>query len=235
MATTLTDIFREEVLQLDGVGRFSPSRRFTSIYHRFDPADRIFFVSSGLVKLFNRGKDGKEVILRIVSAGDWFGEDTLTEDPRRGTAAEILQEAVIFSIPRSVLLSFAEGRPGFWHLLASSLSGRQRFAEMKNEMLCTEDVETRIVHFVRTLAQRLKQDGQSSDFMIPLSQSELASLIGATRETTSTTLNMMARKGMLKLGRRLLIVPSIEGLEPATVGDAELQTFSASAPGGARS
>ena len=51
-----------------------------------------------------------------------------------------------------------------------------------------------------------------AEYSIPLSQGELASLIGATRETTSTTLNALARKGVIRLGRRQLIVPSIDGV-----------------------
>ncbi len=50
---------------------------------------------------------------------------------------------------------------------------------------------------------------------MPLSQSELASLIGATRETTSTTLNALARRGLIRLGRRLLIVNSADAVRSA--------------------
>lgn len=214
MAATLTDMFREEILQLDGVGRHSPSRRFSSIYRQSDPAGHIYFVAAGLIKLFNRDKDGKEVILRIVAPGEWFGAEALTDSGIRGASAEILQEAVVFAIPRAILASFAESRPALWPLLAASLVARQRQAEIKIEMLCMADVETRILYFIRDLARRLKQEGQSTEFMIPLSQGELASLIGATRETTSTTLNMLARKGILRLGRRLLIVPSLDAPEP---------------------
>lgn len=233
MAASLTDMFREEILQLDGVGRYSPSRRFSSIYRQSEPADRIYFVAAGLIKLFNRGKDGKEVILRIVAPGEWFGTEALTDSGIRGASAEILQEAMVFTIPRAILASFAESRPAFWPLLAGSLAAGQRQAEIKIEMLCMEDVETRILYFIRDLACRLKQEGQSAEFMIPLSQGELASLIGATRETTSTTLNVLARKGILKLGRRLLIVPSLTALEPKPVTEA-VQPLSASAQAGSR-
>jgi DNA-binding IclR family transcriptional regulator len=55
----------------------------------------------------------------------------------------------------------------------------------------------------------------NGEYSLPLSQSELASLIGATRETTSTTLNALARRGLIKLGRRLLVVPSADNLRVA--------------------
>ncbi|HVT91634.1 MAG TPA: Crp/Fnr family transcriptional regulator [Bryobacteraceae bacterium] len=233
MATTLADLFRGEMLQFDGVSRFSPSRRFTAIFRQSDPADSIFFVSAGLVKLFNRGHDNKEVTLRIAAPGEWFGEDALTENATRGSSAEVVQEAVIFTIPRTVLSAFAAKRPEFWPLVVNSLAERLRSAEEKVQLLCTADVETRILHFVRSLASRLKDDGQSSHFSIPLSQSELASLIGATRETTSTALNMLARKGVLYLRRRLMVIPSLEALEPSPAEEAA-EALSASAQAGSR-
>ena len=51
--------------------------------------------------------------------------------------------------------------------------------------------------------------------MIHISQNELASLVGATRETTSTTLNALARQGLIVLGHRLVVIPSLELLHEA--------------------
>ena len=62
------------------------------------------------------------------------------------------------------------------------------------------------------LAKTFGAKSNASEYSIPLSQGELASLIGATRETTSTTLNALARRGIIRLGRRQLIVPSVEGI-----------------------
>jgi CRP-like cAMP-binding protein len=62
------------------------------------------------------------------------------------------------------------------------------------------------------LARVFGAKSNGSECSIPLSQGELASIIGATRETTSTTLNTLARQGVIRLGRRQLIVPSIDGV-----------------------
>jgi CRP/FNR family transcriptional regulator len=57
-------------------------------------------------------------------------------------------------------------------------------------------------------------DGEG--YQIPITQLELADLIGATRETTSTTLNQLERRGLLKLSRRMLTIPSESSLREAT-------------------
>ncbi len=220
MPGTYSEILRDELLPLEGITRLAQARRFTTIYRDGDAADRFFFLSSGLVKIFHRGGEGKEVILRVVTQGELFGEEAFSEAALRDSSAEILQESVIHSIPRQTLLAFADSRPGFWPMVASALASRQQEMEKKIELLCLRDVEHRILYSLRQLALHLRHAGQDSNFEIPRSQRELASLICATRETTSTTLNALARQGLLRLGRRLLIVPSVDAALPASPGDA---------------
>jgi CRP/FNR family cyclic AMP-dependent transcriptional regulator len=211
MTDTLAGVIRNELLPRDASLREVAARRFTPVFTEGDPADTLYLLSSGLVKLYHRSPDGKEVIFHVVSAGDIFGEEAIEDDARRGCSAEVLQDAVCLPIPRSTFLEFADSHPGFWRAFSHALIGRERGLCRKVEMLCLREVESRILFYLRDLASRLRAAGQEADFEIPLSQSELANLIGATRETTSTTLNSLARKGQIKLGRRLMIVPALHG------------------------
>jgi CRP-like cAMP-binding protein len=139
-------------------------------------------------------------------------EQTLVGEQTRSIAAEVLQEGIIYVIPRDLLLRACEKRPELWREIAAFLAFRQRQLEKKVELLCLHDVEYRILFYMAELARSLGSKPNGTDYSIPLSQGELASLIGATRETTSTTLNALARRGVIKLGRRQLIVPSIDGV-----------------------
>jgi CRP/FNR family transcriptional regulator, cyclic AMP receptor protein len=219
--TALATILRNEVVHLEGVSRFAPSRRFASLFSDSSPSDSLYFLDSGLVKLFKRGDDGKEIILRIVAPGELFGEQALPgEEARevRNVSAEVLHEGVIYVIPRAVFLAWSETRPQVWRLLSEILAGRQRELEKKVEVLCLHDVEYRILYYLGELATLLgsRSDGVQ-ECSIPLSQSELASLIGATRETTSTTLNSLARRGLVRLGRRMLVISSMDHVRNAAL------------------
>ncbi len=216
MFSIFSEIIRNDLLSSPGVNRLAEARRFSAIYREADSADRIFFLSSGLVKICHRASDGaamgKEVILRVACPGEIFGEEAFTPAAIRLATAEVLQESVVFAVPMTVFTAFADSHPGVWPMAAASLAAAQSALEKKIEMLCLHDVESRALYFLHDLALKLKDTGQESDFPIPLSQSELASFIGATRETTSTMLNSLARRGLIKLGRRLLVVPSLEAL-----------------------
>ncbi len=209
----LASIVRNEVVHLEGVSRFAPSRRFASIFGESSPSDSVYFLDSGLVKVFKRGDEGKEIILRIVPPGDLFGEEALTGQDERRISAEVLQDGVVYVIPKSVFTTWADGHAQAWRLIAECVTLRQRELEKKIELLCLQDVEYRILYYLGDLATMVGSKSESdSEHSIPLSQSELASLIGATRETTSTTLNSLARRGLVRLGRRLLVISSVDNV-----------------------
>jgi CRP-like cAMP-binding protein len=210
--TSLAGIVRTELINLDGVTKFSPNRRFATVYSEGGPSDTLYFLESGLVKIYKRGPDNKEIILQIVGAGDLFGEQALGIEQTRNISAEVLQEGVIYLLPRDLFLRVCEKRPELWREIAGLLTIRKRELEKKIELLCLRDVEYRILYYMAELAKTFGAKSNASEYSIPLSQGELASLIGATRETTSTTLNALARRGIIRLGRRQLIVPSVEGI-----------------------
>jgi CRP-like cAMP-binding protein len=172
-------------------------------------------LESGLVKIHKRGDEGKEIILQIVGPGELFGEQALGMENTRAAAAEVLHEGVIHVIPRDIFLRFCDSRPEIWRQLAELLVVRKRHLEKKIELLCLRDVEYRILYYLAELAATFGTRADGQEYSIPLSQGELASLIGATRETTSTTLNALARRGLVKLGRRQLVLASLDGVRAA--------------------
>jgi CRP-like cAMP-binding protein len=213
--TSLTGSLRSELLHLDGVSKFSPNRRFATIFSEGSPAESLFYIESGLVKLFKRGEESKEIIIDVISSGSLFGEQSLTADGTRNVAAEVLQEGAIYVIPRDLFIRFFDERPQLWRQMAELLVVHKKRLEKKIELLCLHDVEYRILYYLADLAGTVGSRLNNQEFSIPLSQGELASLIGATRETTSTTLNALARRGLIRLGRRQLIVISLDDLRSA--------------------
>jgi CRP/FNR family transcriptional regulator, cyclic AMP receptor protein len=209
---SIAAVVRSELINLDGVTKFSPNRRFATVYSEGSPLDSLFFLESGLVKILKRGDDNKEIILQIVSPGELFGEQALGAEPARSMAAEVLQEGVIYVIPRNLFVRVCDDHPELWREISGLLTARKRQLEKKIELLCLRDVEYRILYYMADLAKTFGAKANGAEYSIPLSQGELASLVGATRETTSTTLNALARRGIIRLGRRQLIVPSIDGV-----------------------
>ncbi len=205
---------RSELILSEAVTRFSPNRRFATLFSEGDPAENVYYLDSGLVKLYKRNGEGKEIIIQIVAPGELFGEQGLGESATHPVSAEILHEGVLHVVPRQTFIQFCNHNPEYWHAFSDLLIARKRDLEKKIELLCLQDVEYRILYYLAELAGLFGvKNGQ--ELSVPLSQGELASLIGATRETTSTTLNALARRGLIRLGRRQVILSSIDGVNSA--------------------
>src|SRR5260370_31273258 len=165
--SALAAVVRGDLINLDGVTRFTPNRRFATVYSEGSPADTIFFVESGLVKIYKRGPDNKEIILQIVAAGELFGEQALGTEPSRTIAAEVLQEGVIYAIPRDIFLRVCETRPDLWRDISALLTVRKRQLEKKIELLCLHDVEYRILYYMAELAGPLRAKYHSTRYSMP--------------------------------------------------------------------
>ena len=217
MNTALTSLIRSDLLHTEGVRRLPLARRFASLLTSETAPESLFFLESGFVKIIRRGEDSKEVILSIIGPGEVFAEHALLHRVPRPFTAEMLQEGLIYEIPRDVFLAFCRLHPEVWQMLWELAMHRQLEAEQKTSLLCLQDVEFRLLYYLAKLAPQFASPATEQDeYSLPLSQSELASLVGATRETTSTTLNALARQGLLRLGRRLVTVKSLEAIRNAS-------------------
>jgi CRP/FNR family transcriptional regulator len=184
------------------------------IYSAGTPANHVFFLDSGLVKI-ERAVDGnREILLHVVSAGEIFGEQAVIGTGMFSSSARVLESGVAWSMPTDIFQRFCERRPDMWRLVVQHALARLEATERKIEHLCHSDVRARLIFYLEELA-RLNPGQDASASVIHISQNELASLVGATRETTSTTLNAMARQGLVNLGHRLVMIPSLDALREA--------------------
>jgi CRP/FNR family cyclic AMP-dependent transcriptional regulator len=221
--TALTSAIREDLLHSDGVKKIVLPRRAAAIFSSGTPADSVYFLDSGLVKIEKPTESGKEMLLGIVAAGEIFGEQALIGEGAFSVSAKVLESGVVYSIPTPQFLSFCERRPEIWRLLLQHFLLRKDELERKIEHLCLSDVKQRIVYYLNELAQ-MNPGVDPSGSVIHISQNELASLVGATRETTSTTLNALARQGLIVLGHRLVMIPSLEIMRTAITSSKALKT-----------
>lgn len=205
---------REELAHLEGVRKLTFRHRGEVLFSPEKPSDQLYLLDSGFLKLVRLESAEREVIVRFAGPGEICGDHVLWSADRPTLTAEAVGEAGVFAIPRDVFLRAAEARPQLWRALAAMIAVREREMEKRMALLALRDVEYRILYFLLELAG-LFGGGSPVDCQVPVTQKELASYVGATRETTSSTLNAIARRGFVRLGRRLMIVPSVDALASA--------------------
>jgi CRP/FNR family cyclic AMP-dependent transcriptional regulator len=167
------------------------------LFNEGEEANELFVVLSGRVAIAKRSPDGRESLVALMEPGDLFGEMPLfDEEPRSGTA-RALEPSEVVRVPFDAVRAELEAEPGLlWdvvHLFATRL--RAADDALADAMLL--DVTG------RTAKRLLELAGDAEEFTLPITQEELASLVGASRERVNKAIAAFVRLGWIDLsGRR---------------------------------
>lgn len=198
------------IQRLDGAITLSNLGRGARLYSPGDFADQVFYLQSGRVKIGVSGPGGKNCLFHVVEPGEIFGESALLGESIRTASAEVLERAAVVMAPAKEAIAYARKRPEFWVELAPLLADRMRSLEEQIQWVSFLEVEQRIARVILRWLEGRARDGESHEFR--LSQRDLAGMIGATRETTSSALNRLQRDGCIRLRRRCVTVESADRL-----------------------
>ena len=162
----------------------------TTIFYEGDPADAVYVVVNGRVKVVTTSSDGKEFILTVLGAGQVFGEMGLLETAPRSASVITITEVELITIKRDDFDRLIETRPTISRKLMAILSRRLRRANSKMESLAYMDVAGRLARYLLDMAldhgQRL---GNGWVVVKRPTHSDIAHSIGTSRETVSRLIN----------------------------------------------
>lgn len=177
------------------------------IFFEHDLGDALFMILAGRVKVTILSDDGREIILAMLSDGDFFGEMSLLDNEPRSATAIALQETEMVVLHQRDFLSIVEKRPRVLINLLSVLSSRLRKANQQIGNLALHDVYGRVARILLEMASEngsRQADGRVS-FRRPTHQ-EIANMIGATRETVSRMISDLNRQGYIEISGKNVII-----------------------------
>jgi CRP-like cAMP-binding protein len=162
----------------------------TTIFHAGDPADAVFVVASGKVKIAVTSTDGKEFILTVLGAGQVFGEMALLESAPRSACVITITACDLLVINRNDFQHLLNTSPSLSRKLLAILSRRLRRANSKMESLAYMDVAGRLARYLLDLARDHGQRvGNGWVVVRRPTHSDIAHSIGTSRETVSRLIN----------------------------------------------
>jgi CRP-like cAMP-binding protein len=205
-------------LERRAVMRTFPAGSF--IYFPTDPGQSVLVLARGRVKIKFISPDGQDTILAFIGPGELFGELALVDTQPRNEYAEAVVETVVIAIPREEMLALIERRPKLALYITRLFGFRRRRLENRlcNILFCS--VRQRIVALMLELLETHgRQAGDAWEISLPLSHQDLASLIGATRETVTLTLGQLQSEKLLRVQRRRLTVLDRKRLAAEAVAD----------------
>jgi CRP/FNR family transcriptional regulator len=165
-------------------------------------------VKRGAVRIARETRDGKDVTVALLGAGDFFGEETLFDDRPRTTVAVVVEDALLCTVRADDLFALLSRDPSLALNVAKLLSGRLDDARATMEDLAYARVGDRIVHLYRKLAAEHGVPAPGGTRVdLRLTHADVASLVGSTRETVSAEIAKLVDAGRLRVDGRAVIVP----------------------------
>lgn len=167
------------------------------VFTQGDPADAIFYIQKGKVKLTVVSDSGKEAVIAILANGDFLGEGCLAGRPLYLGTATAMTECSIVRLQKSSMLRLLHEAPAFSELFVSYLLSRNiRIEEDLVDQLFNSS-EKRLARVLLLLAN-FGKEGKPEPVIAKISQETLAEMIGTTRSRVSFFMNKFRKLGFIE-------------------------------------
>jgi CRP-like cAMP-binding protein len=199
---------------LAGLMRRRTFRRNEVIFHRGDIGDSLQILVSGGVKIILPSAEGDEAIIASLRPGDSFGEMAILDGSPRSATATALEPSETLALPRQAFMDLLARDPrlvlAVFHALAEELRRLTGHVEELHFLDLAGRLSTRLARLARDAspdaAGRVELDW-------PFTQSDLASMIGGTRQSVNKLLSGLVDDGVLRIERETLVITDLRDLE----------------------
>jgi CRP-like cAMP-binding protein len=203
----LANLPPEALSRLGGSARRRSYRRGEVIFHQGDPGDSLHFIIDGRVKVVLDAETGEEAVIAILGPGESFGELALIDGEPRSATVETLEPVQTLSLSRADFMTFIRENPQAAERLLVTLAGMVRRTDESMADLVFLDLEGRLVKKLLELADAHGRDVDGAiEIELPMTQEDLAAMIGATRASVNKLLGWYEDRGAIqRRGRRIAI------------------------------
>jgi CRP-like cAMP-binding protein len=202
-----------ELLALGACARRRTYQKGEHVFHQGDAGDAVFVLAEGRVKVIFASAEGDEMILATLQPPDVFGELALIDGGPRSASIQTLEPTAVLTLSRATLLDLMARHPAVTDLVLRSLGRLVRRMMAQAGDLVFLDLHGRVAKLLLSLIEgRAGHSGGFSSLELKLTQSDLAAMVGGSRQSVNQILHNFERRGYLRLKGQGLIVHDLEGL-----------------------
>jgi CRP-like cAMP-binding protein len=192
-----------------GEGRSILTRKVgQTIFSQGDPADALYFLQKGKVKVTTISQQGKEAVVAILGAADFFGEGCLAGQPRRISTVAALSDCSIARLDKVAVIKVLHEQPTFSELFMRYLLARNIRIEADLIDQLFNSSEKRLARLLLLLAN-FGKEGAPQPVLGKISQETLAEMVGTTRSRVSYFMNKFRRLGFIQYNGHLEVHSSL--------------------------
>ena len=199
----------EKYLQTSGVARKQVEyRKRQTIFTQGDACGSVLYLQRGVVKLMVTSEAGREAVIAMLAAGDFFGEGCIAGQPMRTATAVAMEPTSVLEIAKKEMMRVIHEEPKFSdRFVAHMLKRNVRFEEDLTDQLFNSS-EKRLARTLLLVARYGKEE-QPEKIIAKISQETLAEMIGTTRSRVSFFMNKFRRLGYVKYNGGMQINSSL--------------------------
>jgi len=191
------------------VGRsISSYRKSQTIFEQGDPADAVFYVRKGKLKIVTTSTQGKEAVIAILDAGSFFGEGCLIGQPRRLASAVTMTDCTIMRFEKTAMVKVLHEEPAFAEVFTAHLLMRNSRVEEDLVDQLFNSSEKRLARILLLLAN-FGKPGHPEPVIAKISQETLAEMVGTTRPRVSYFMNKFRKLGFIEYNGKLSVHSSL--------------------------
>lgn len=177
-------------------------KRGKTIFLQGSPGSTMYIIVSGQVRIYTINQAGQELSVTIFRAGDFFGELALLDGQTRSASAEAMHATRTLTLEQADFLHLVHECPPIAVAVMKALALRLRNSTASAEYLANHSAPQRVMHqLARLAAQNGANAGDTSHIELCLTQDDLASLSGTTRETVNRVLSNLRDQGLIQVER----------------------------------
>jgi CRP/FNR family transcriptional regulator, cyclic AMP receptor protein len=190
-----------ELARINGLLRGQTVQAGTHFITAEQPGEVVYVLLEGTVKIYVTRADGREVILAFLGPGDTVGEMSLVDSSGRSANVVTTEPSRLLWMDRATFQGCLRDLAPLANNLVKLLAHRLRFANEQIQALCTLDVSGRVARQILALADRYGslQEGGEARIPIRLTQSDLAEIVGASRERVNQVIVDLKQRGAISV------------------------------------
>src|ERR1700738_395662 len=176
-----------------GIGEY---RKDQIVFSQGDPADAVFYIQSGKVKVTVVSEQGKEAVVAMLGTNDFFGEGCLAGQARRIATVLTMTDSVIVRLEKAAIVRVIHREPAFSGMFIAHLLARAIRVEADLVDQLFNSSEKRLARLLLLLAN-FGKDEKPEPVLAKISQETLADMIGTTRSRVSFFMNKFRKLGFI--------------------------------------
>jgi CRP/FNR family transcriptional regulator, cyclic AMP receptor protein len=193
---------KEFLAKADAGRTISKYQKDQTVFSQGEAADAVFYIQQGKIKITVVSEQGKEAVVAILGAGDFFGEGCLVGQTLRMATVTAMMECEIMRLEKAAIIRVLHEEPVFSELFMSHLLTRTIRVEADLVDQLFNSSEKRLARALLLLAN-FGKEGKPEPVVAKISQETLAEMIGTTRSRVSSFMNKFRQLGFIDYNGKL--------------------------------